>query len=300
MVSLDFELIRVKDARAVLGESPVWDPDTSDIWWVDVTGRALFRLDAESGNIDRWNTPEFPGFVVLTAARKPAIGMKTGIYLFDPTTAAFDRLVPFETEGHRFNDATVDRTGRLWTSTMALDAQSASAEIVMVTDNLTLKPVAQGLTIPNGLAVDLDRGRLSYSDSHPDSQSIWTMDLDARTAETGAARLFANTKSRPGRPDGAALDSSGQYWIAGVDGGEVYVFDTEGQVIDTVPVPFPAPTKIAFHGADGRSVAVTSKRIGDDGGYLALARLPETSVPGITQSYWAVGARPRTPARKET
>ncbi|MCI5076095.1 MAG: SMP-30/gluconolactonase/LRE family protein [Oricola sp.] len=290
MVKLDFELIRVEDGRAALGESPARDPETGDIWWIDVTGRKLFCLDTEARTVRHWETPEFPGFVVLTGARKPAVGMQTGIYRFDPATAAFERLVPFERDGHRFNDATVDGTGRLWTSTMALDAQPASAEILLVAADLTLKPVAQGLTIPNGLAVDLDRNRLFYSDSHPDIQRIWTSELDIRTAQTGPARLFATTGDLKGRPDGAALDERGHYWIAGVDGGELYAFGTDGQVADTVPVPFPAPTKIAFHGTDGRSVAVTSKQMGEDGGYIALGRLPETAACGLMQPYWTAGA----------
>jgi len=290
MVKLDFELIRVEDGRAALGESPVWDPATGDLWWVDVTGKALFCLDTDAGSIRHWKTPEYPGFVVLMGARKPAVGMETGIFLFDPATGAFDRLVPFDRDGHRFNDATVDQKGRLWTSTMALDAKPASADIVQVTGDRTLKPVVRHLTIPNGLAVDLDRGRMFYSDSHPATQSIWTMSVDARTAATGDAGLFATTKSLQGRPDGAALDASGNYWIAGVDGGELYVFDPEGRIFNTVPVPFPAPTKIAFQGADGRSVAVTSKQIGEDGGYVAIARLPEASVPGAVQPYWDMGA----------
>lgn len=289
MVRLEFELIRQEDSRASLGESPVWDQETGDIWWVDVTGKKLFRLDPVSRHIDLWSTPDVTGFVVLTAPGRPALGMRTGIYLFNSDDGAFDLLVPFERTGHRFNDATVDRLGRLWTSTMTLDAQSGAAAVQLVTKDLTLEQVVRDLTIPNGLAVDLELGRLFYSDSHPDIQSIWFQDLTAGAEQTGKNKPYATTKDLSGRPDGAAFDTHGFYWIAGVDGGELYVFDPEGQLVETIPVPFPAPTKIAFFGTQGRCLAVTSKGIGDDGGYMALAELPETLASGMVQPYWSAG-----------
>lgn len=290
MASLNLELIRKEEGRALLGESPVWDPETGDIWWVDVTGKKLFRLDGGSRDVVRWNTPECPGFVVLTAPCRPAVGMQTGIYVFDPQRTNFDLLVSFEKAGHRFNDATVDQLGRLWTSTMALDAETGVAAVHMVSEDLVLEPLVQGLTIPNGLAVDLERGRLFYCDSHRDVQSIWFRDLKPGYAETGREMLFATTKALKGRPDGAALDVRGFYWIAGVDGAELYVFSPDGQLGRSTPLPFPAPTKLAFFGPGGRSIAITSKAIGEDGGYMALADMPEAFNSGITQPYWTAGA----------
>lgn len=289
MAKLEFELIRRDENRAELGESPVWDPDADTVWWVDITGRKLLCLDIAARTARHWSTPELVGFVVLAARHRPAVGMQSGIFLFDPGEETYELLVPFDQAGHRFNDATVDRLGRLWTSTMALEALTGAAAIHKVSEHLSLEPVAEGLTIPNGLAADMERGRLYYSDSHVDRQSIWFMDIEASSARTGPAKPFATTSALKGRPDGAALDERGFYWIAGVDGGEVYVFDPDGQLAESVQVPFSAPTKLAFLGAGGRSVAITSKSIGEAGGYLALAELPDAFASGITQPYWNIG-----------
>lgn len=285
MVSLSFQVFSQRHEKAQLGESPCWDPETNDVWWVDVSGHQLLKTEIASGETIVWKTPECPGFVVLLASGSPAIGMETGIFTFHPDLGAFEKLIDFNQPGCRFNDATVDQQGRLWASTMALDAQAGRAAIHQISEDLRLDTLANGLSIPNGLAVDLDRGRIFYSDSHPDIQSIWVKPMD------GEATLFASTKKLNGRPDGAALDQDGFYWIAGVDGSEIYVFDLDGELHVTIPVQFPAPTKICFSGNDNRLVVVTSKEIGEWGGYLARAELPQGMAAGIAQPYWNPGTR---------
>lgn len=292
-----FEVVSKGQERAELGESPCWDPVQNVLWWVDVSGRQLLRTDVDTGRSDSWGTPEVPGFVVLLASETPAVGMESGIYGFVPESGVFELLVAVEQPGCRFNDATVDAHGRLWASTMALDASPGRASIHLVDGHGRLTTVVSGLAIPNGLAVDLGRGRLFYSDSHPDVQSIWERPL--LTDGVGAERLFATTAALRGRPDGAALDRDGRYWIAGVDGGELYVFGTDGQLAATISVPFPAPTKPCFFGHDGRALAVTSKAVGDNGGRLALAEVPGGAPAGMVQPCWAPTSLPGAAIRTD-
>ncbi|MEC9344215.1 MAG: SMP-30/gluconolactonase/LRE family protein [Pseudomonadota bacterium] len=290
MASLDFRYIREELAKTQLGESPVWDPQASELWWVDVEGRRTLRADIVTGAVDAWEMPELTGFVALVGPGRPVVGMQTGIYAFDPVARSFDRIVAFEREGCRFNDATVDRAGRLWTSTMASDARTGLGAIHRVTPEATLLTVADGLTIPNGLAADLERGRLFHSDSHPDTRTVWVRPLDPATCALGAPATFANMHALAGRPDGAALDLEGNYWIAGVDGAQIYVFGLDGALHTVLPVPFPKPTKVSFSGPDGRLIAVTSKDDPSGGGYMALADLPAGMARGVPQPYWRPGA----------
>lgn len=288
-MELDFRLIHDESSKTSLGESPVWDPETGVIWWVDIQGKKLCRAGTDGQGVTVWNTPEQPGFVVLTASDKPALGMQTGIYLFSAENETFELLVPFGGEGQRFNDACVDPSGRLWTSTMALDAAPGLAAIHLISGDLELQTRVSGLSIPNGLALDAEFGRLYFSDSAAAVQTIWFQSPAIGGTGNADATTFASTAALGGRPDGAALDSRGHYWIAGVDGAALYVFDRTGHLERTIPVPFPAPTKLAFVGEDARAIAVTSKDIGEEGGYLALANLPDGFAPGTIQPYWQSG-----------
>ncbi|PHP67755.1 hypothetical protein CSC94_08700 [Zhengella mangrovi] len=283
---LALEIIRQAGARTLLGESPCWDPVTHDVWWVDIEGKRLLFLDRSSGRIDSWDLPEHPGFVVLLASGRPALGLERGIFAFDPETGGLARLVSFDRPGQRFNDAAVDGSGRLWASTMALDAEADTGAIHLVTPDLMLQMIVKNLRIPNGLAADLKRDRLFYSDSHPGVRRVWIRRIAGKPASGGDAAAYVDGDQLGGRPDGAALDTHGNYWIAAADGARLGVFDPDGRLATVLPMPFASPSKPAFGGADGRSIAITSKAIGEEGGYLALADLPADMPAGIVQPFW--------------
>lgn len=285
---MNFEVFSRGHDKAQLGESCCWDADQNMIWWVDIAGMRLLKTDARTGDTTVWQTPELPGFVALEGPDAPVVGMQTGIFAFHPGSGAFHRLVALNQPASRFNDAIVDGRGRLWVSALPLDGTVAGT-VYLVAPDLALERVVDGLITPNGMAVDLTRRRFIYSDSHPDVQRIWTMPLGDGDLPAGEPTSFASTLALPGRPDGASLDEAGSYWIAGVDGSELYVFDLEGTLRAAVTVPFPAPTKISFVGGDGRSVVVASKEFGENGGFLALGQLPHDAPAGLVQPYWVPG-----------
>ena len=274
-------------ASAGLGESPFWDHGDC-IWWVDVAGCKLLCTRLSTRSTSAWSTPETPGFVVLTAPDRPVVGMERGIYAFSATNGSFERLVEFEGDKQRFNDATVDATGRLWASTMALDAARGGGALHEVTADLALRTVLDGLTTPNGLAADVGGGQLFVSDSHPAVQLIWTAGCDFRSGELGDRTVFASMQSLEGRPDGAALAADGRYWIAGVDGSALYAFARDGRAEFRVLLPFSAPTKLAWLAG---GVAVTAKNEGGYGGQLAIATDIPSFLRGAALPFWRPGDR---------
>lgn len=279
-------------AVAVLGESPAVDEATGHVWWVDTVGKRLFRTGTRDAETGFWDLPEEIGFVVLDKSGLPVIGLETGLFVLDPQTGELHKLLDQTRDGHRFNDAAVDAQGRLWASTMSLTAARGEGTIWRIAEDLALAPVIEGLTIPNGIAIDTLRSRLYYSDSHPDVQAIWTVGLDPDGAQMGAPALFADMKSRAGRPDGAALDAEGRYWIAAVDGAALRVYSPEAEHLFDVPLPVTFPTKLAFHGDDCSQLVVTSKQDGKDGGRLAFLSFKQGSMKGVQQARWN---RPSTP-----
>lgn len=220
------EFTILTQTRAKLGESPFWDPLRGCLWWVDVDGRRLLRTTVSNGNTDMWPTPELPGFVVLTQTGKPAIGMESGIFFFTPETGKFDQVIKLEAQNVRFNDATIDSAGRLWAATMDIAGNSPVGILYLVSSRRRLVSVVNGLNTPNGLAVDKVRSRLYLSDSHPGVQTIWVFGVEWFSGKLADRRIFAAMNGFNGRPDGATIDTTGNYWIAGVDGAAVHVFAT--------------------------------------------------------------------------
>lgn len=269
------DFVPLSDARARLGESPVWSDEGQCIWWVDVDGRRLFRTKLD-GSTESWPTPEYPGFVQCYLG-EAVVGMETGIFAFDPRTGQFRRLVAVEPEGRRFNDSCTDTEGRIWAGTMDRENLRPNG-ILHLFDPRTLGLTAmrEGFRTINGLAWDAARGRLHVSDSHPTRQLVWTCGLT--DAGLAAPEVFARFDALDGRPDGALIDRGGDYWIAGVGGGVLHRFGPDGRLRQTFDVPLAAPTKPALIPGPSTLMVLTSLADDADGGRLALWRDPPSDL----------------------
>lgn len=277
-------------SRAELGESPVWSPEEEAIWWIDIDGRRLLTTQARDGHTRDWATPETPGFVVLSALPGVVVGMETGLFSFAPNHGRFERIMAISEKHVRFNDAVVDPAGRLWAGTMDLENRQPRGRLLSIDADLTVTVVLTGLRTPNGLAVDAERQRLYLSDSHPSEQTIKVTNFDLASGARGAWSVFATTHALAGRPDGAAIDEAGHYWIAGAGGGEIYRFDPAGSLLETISTPVSSPTKVAFGGSDGHNLYLTSKSDGESGGMLHVA--PTRTRGPVSRSFGRAEERP--------
>ncbi len=262
----------LSDTRALHGESPVWSFAHQAIWWVDVAGRKLLRTTM-AGQTKFWDTPEIPGFVQCLSG-DVMVGMQSGIFRFDLSTSQYIRIVHLNAPGQRFNDACTDAMGRIWAGTMDIDNQRDDGVLYLFDPtSRTLTTKIDGFRTINGLAWDDARNRLYVSDSHPSVQTVWTCEVGSKGG-LGPRRDFASFHNLQGRPDGAALDHSGQYWIAGVGGGSLYRFSPCGQWISCFSVPPNSPTKPAFPDAKDTAMVLTSFEDDTDGGRLSIWRNP--------------------------
>lgn len=254
-------------ARAALGESPVWCPRARAVWWIDIDGRKLLRTDL-TGATQSWDTPETPGFVQPGPDGAPIVGMQTGVFRFAPALGAFARIARLTQDGVRFNDACTGADGRIWAGTMDMDNRRPVGVLYSLDPGGALVAQADGFLTVNGLAWDGAQGRLFVSDSHVSVQTVWTM--PARDGRLGPRAVFARFHDLPGRPDGAALGPTGDYWIAGVGGAEIYRFAPDGALAQRMAAPVSSPTKVLL--IDGGMI-LTSRIDDADGGRL-LHRAP--------------------------
>ena len=61
-----------------------------------------------------------------------------------------------------------------------------------------------------------------------------------------------------GRPDGAAVDVDGNYWVAMYEGARVLQLSPAGEVLQRIDVPVQCPTMVCFGGEDLRTLYITS------------------------------------------
>lgn len=261
----DFQTIA--DTQDRVGESPVWDVRAQRLWWVDIEGPFIRSTALEQADaVQSWRMPERVGCIALTAVAGQLIAaMETGIArvtLYEAGQADIDWLAHIQhpAPGMRFNDGRCDPSGRLWVGTMVMDMSLASplGGLYCLDERGLTGPHVTGLLTSNGLGVSPDGRTLYLSDSHPQVQKIWAFDLDASSGTLTNRRLFVDMNLWPGRPDGAAVDAQGRYWICGNDAGQIHAFDAQGQWCQSLTVPMPKPSMCAFGGTDLDQLLVTS------------------------------------------
>jgi sugar lactone lactonase YvrE len=285
---------RVGDIKCTVGESPVWNAAQGAWQWVDIPAKRIWRLDASSGALRSWNTAEMAACISPGDSGGLIAGMESGIFslvLGEGQMALAERLAapPELKAGMRFNDGRCDRQGRFWSGIMVLDMAEARAEGHLyryTKEDGISAPVVSNLIVQNGLGFSPDGRTMYLSDSHGSRQLVWAFDYDVDAGMPSNQRLFVDMNAYPGRPDGAAMDVDGGYWICGNDGGCVLRFTPDGKLDRTIELPMAKPSMCAFGGADMRTLLVTSIAAGAPPGdeYAGAVLLVQAGVAGMRET----------------
>ena len=256
---------RVDSPAATVGEGPLWDARAQAWRWVDIPARRIWGMDAV-GRVSSWATPEMAACIATTASGGLIAGMETGVFsvTLGEGGQASTRLLgaPAELQaGMRFNDGRCDRQGRFWSGIMKFDVSEGRADGHLFrfssADGMSA-PVVSDLVVQNGLGFSPDGRTMYLSDSHVSRQLIWAFDYDPESGMPSRQRLFVDMAAHPGRPDGAAVDVDGCYWICGNDAGRLLRFTPEGKLDRMIEVPMAKPSMCAFGGAEMDTLLVTS------------------------------------------
>jgi sugar lactone lactonase YvrE len=254
------------DARNGVGESPVWVPAEQALYWVDIPAGAIHRCNAAGDGHVRWTLPEMVGCIAPHAAGGWVAAMESGIFAVDLSLAdartTLLAAVDHPRTGMRFNDGRCDRQGRLRAGTMLMDIPAAQpvGTLYGLEPNGSLRVLHKDLMVCNGLAFSPDGRTMYLSDSHPLVRRIWAFDYDIESGQPSHQRLFVDMSQLPGRPDGAAVDAEGCYWVCAADAGLVHRFTPQGVLDRSLAVPVKKPTMCAFGGNDLATLYVTSIR----------------------------------------
>ncbi len=253
------------DCGCGLGESPVWDERERVLWWVDIAGRAIHRVDAEGEGHQVWRLEKRPTALGLThEPDRLVVALEDGGYLWSPDSAP-ELLAAIEPDEPRTrcNDGKVGPDGAFWIGTMNEADDEPVAALWRVSPDGEATRMAQGFRTCNGLAWTNDGATMFHSDSR--AAVIDRYDFDAGTGALAARERIAELAEEAGRPDGGACDFEGRYWSAGVSAGCLNCFTRDGSLLLRIPLPVDAPTCPCFGGEDFASLFVTSLRR-DEGG----------------------------------
>jgi sugar lactone lactonase YvrE len=246
---------------AQLGECPLWDGRTGHLYWIDIDGQVLHRLDPASGRQTTMATPGRPGSMALTGEPgRLLVAVEHELGHITWGHGRFEAWVALEQAdtGNRLNDGRTDRTGRFWVGSMHTDAADdlRTGMLHRVEASGAHVTTRRGVGVSNGLAFSGDGQRMYYADTLEDT--VWMYDYDLATGEARNEQVFTDFSELPGRPDGACVDAEGCFWVACVFGSAIARLTPDGTVDRVVEVPVAKPTMPAFGGSGLATLFVTS------------------------------------------
>lgn len=261
-----------------LCEAPRLDADGA-VWFSDVLNGGVFRIPAGADAIDEV-VPKRRGVGGLVLHARGGVVM-TGRDVVHVAPDGTQREVFAAPEGSEiagFNDASTDAHGWLLVGAVRYQALTGAPPqpgwLVVVASNFVAVAIDDGVDWPNGIGMAPD-GRTAYLSDYAHGRVV-AIDVDRQGALGDQARPFADAPR--GSCDGLAVDAEGGVWVALGDAGALARFDAAGALTELVEGIAPFVSSIAFGGADGRDVLVTTMG-GPRGGEVLRGRAPVSGVP---------------------
>ncbi|CDI12192.1 SMP-30/gluconolactonase/LRE family protein [Agrobacterium pusense] len=249
----------VIDFPIIAGESPTWDEQRGDLWFVDMLAPAALCL-RNNGTIDRYEMPATIGCLALCENGEIAVALESGVHILDPVTGCLRLLCnPDGGRGFsRLNDGKVGPDGCFWVGTRdEAVPQTGNARLYRVRPDGSYDTVIDGgLLTSNGLAWSPDGQQMYHSDSSGLYAQVF--DFDVNIGIKGNARRLHDFTAEEGRPDGATVDTDGYYWIAGQQGSRLNRLTPSGEVVEAYLLPAKGPSMCCFGGPELSTIYVTT------------------------------------------
>jgi sugar lactone lactonase YvrE len=253
----------VHPAPMLVGECPLWHPAERNIYWVDIASYKVHRMHPLTGEHRDWLMPSEPATLAMHPHGGLVVALREGFVHLDTANGEITPIAPapYNTAGARFNDGRVDAAGRFWVGTIYEPRDQQAAEMYCLEKGTVSLKWSGGMTNSNGLAFSPDGRAMYHADTTSHRIDRYNFDVDSGTvSHQQRFQQFSTERGADygGRPDGAAVDSEGAYWIAMFEGGRLLRFSPEGELLREVALPLRCPTMVAFGGDDLRTLYITS------------------------------------------
>lgn len=282
----------VLDAQAKLAECPRWDEQTQTLYFVDIDAFKLHAFSMNSYSIETRQFDEEIGCFALDNKGGFIAAFRSGVYQFEnfhaPLTPYW--VADYDQKTTRFNDGRCDAKGRFLAGTMYSPKDAFKGGLYQF-ENGKQTLLDQAAWTSNGLAFSPDNKIMYYSDTP--NHVVYKFDYNIETGNATNKRIFIEFPRGNGRPDGAAVDSEGNYWSALYQGQRVVKISPQGDILAEYPVPAIYPTMVAFGGPEMKTLFVSTCRAAQTeeelekfpqaGGIFAL----ETDVQGQIEARFA-------------
>jgi gluconolactonase len=247
-------------------EGPQWRAATNDLVFTEPQNGTILRYNALSGRVSVLESGLLQATGLALAPNGEIIAAEMVGRRITQIHADGTRQVLAETfDGYELNspnDLTVRADGTIYfTDPPFGDIRPAVRRmpynaVWRLAPDGTLMPEWRGdidATRPNGIALTSDDRTMYVTDTG--RQLVMAFDVDPVTGALSGERIFV--ASTEGTPDGIAVDTAGNVFVATVAG--VQAFAPDGTLWGTLPIGPSRATNLTFGGAHGLSMFVTTQ-----------------------------------------
>ncbi len=246
-----------------LGECPRWNVREQAWYWVDITGKTLYRALADGQNLQSQVFSFKPACFGFTQTNAIVLTSSDGVYLLEAFGSNPIQISNVETHlpEHRFNDGLTTPNGNFIAGSLSDgDTANGTSYLFEFTQNQTLehKVIHKDYKIINGQAFSPD-GHWYYVTDTPTSR-ILKYPFNADDNSFGQSQVFYQFEQGVEHPDGAAIDAEGNYWIALWGSSKICVISPEGVRLKEIDLPASQPSMVAFGGPLMNQLLITTAR----------------------------------------
>lgn len=254
------EVSCIWDAKAVLGEGPVWASDQSSLYWVDIKQKLVHRLQTLTGAQRTWAIPEQVSSIAQRVNGRWVATVRDGFVELDLTHGGAVTPIVLPEAGmpkNRFNDGKVDANGRYWAGSMDDDETAASGSLYCLNAQQECRVMDRGYCITNGPTFSVDSKILYHTDTV--ARKIFSFDV-ASDGSLSGKRPFYTVPESDGFPDGMTVDAENCLWLCHFFGGKISRLSPDGKVIGTLCLPVSNVTSCTFGGPKLEQLFITTAR----------------------------------------
>ena len=196
----------------------------------------------------------------------------------DKTTILLSNDVTEDALG--FNDLTTDSKGRVYVGSVAFkvfsDDEMIPGHLHVIDVDGSVRTISDGVMLTNGLGFSPDGRTLYHADARDAVVRQYEVSPDGNVSDW---KPFVQANN--GHPDGLAVAEDGSVWIAMAYGSRVDVFESNGALRESLPVPLPMVTSVCFGGPDLKDLYVVTGSRGGPSDICGTIFRMRVDVPGL-------------------
>lgn len=247
------------DTKCALGEGPLWHPKRGELFWFDILSKRLHTKDRH------WQFSRHVSAAGWIDDSRLLMADSIGLHIFNLASGTADQVAEIEIDNPvtRSNDGRADPWGGFWIGTMGLNAEPKAGAIYRYYRG-EIRALFTDITISNAISFAPNGTHAYFTDTV--TKKIMRQKLAEKDGwPVGNPDVWLNFGDTSWGPDGAVVDTAGNFWNAQWGANRVACYTPDGTMTQTVAFPAAQTSCPAFGGVGMKTLFCTSAADGRNG-----------------------------------